>query len=138
MEYKIVFTGTANGWRHDMLGTAADTDIATSMVEGLAPDYARRLDLKLAYGAASRGINGDVEAGIELYDYATNDCVAVIGYTENDEFEEVDEDRMNTCAACHDDVSADESAWFPGFLARGSLIPLAGFICDDCVAKAAR
>jgi hypothetical protein len=29
VEYKIVFTGAANGWRHDMLGTAADTDIAT-------------------------------------------------------------------------------------------------------------
>jgi hypothetical protein len=138
MEYLIVFSGAANGWRHEALGTAADTDIATSMVEGLAPDYARRLDLKLAYGAATRGINGGVEAGIELYDYATNDCVAVIGYVENDEFEEEDEDRMNTCAACHDDVSADDSQWIAGFLARGSLIPLTGFVCDDCRKAGAR
>jgi hypothetical protein len=62
----------------------------------------------------------------------------VIGYTENDEFEEEDEDRMNTCAACHDDVSADDSQWMAGFLARGSLIPLTGFVCDDCRKAGAR
>lgn len=134
MEYKIVFTGKKNGWAHETLGTAADSDIATSMVEGLAPDYARRLDLKLSYNAASHGINGGVDAGIELYDYASDECVAVIGYTENDEYEA----EENTCAVCLGDYEADETTWIDGFRPKDSERVVSGFVCDDCRKAGAR
>lgn len=127
--YKIVFTGVANNWRHDTLGTAADSDIATSMVEGLAPDYARRLDLSLQYGGASGGIGGGVDRGIELYDYTTKECVAVIGYLENDEYEE---DEEHTCAVCIGDYDADETTWLDGFQPKDSARVVSGYVCDDC------
>jgi hypothetical protein len=134
MEYKIVFTGASNGWEHETLGTATDTDIADSMIEGLAPDYARRLDLKLSYGAVTYGINGGVDAGIELYDYTSDECVAVIGYVENDEYEEDedDEDEENTCAVCLSDYDADETTWIDGFRPKDSERVVSGFVCDDC------
>ena len=128
MEYKIVFTGAANNWRHDTLGTAADSDVASSMVEGLAPDYARRLDLSMQYNAATNGVNGGVEAGIELYDYASKECVAVIGYLENDEHEE----GMNTCAVCLWDYPAEETTWIEGFRPVDSEQTVSGYVCDAC------
>ena len=132
MEYKIVFTGVSNGWEHETLGTAADTDIADSMIEGLAPDYARRLDLKLTYGAVTYGINGGVDAGIELYDYTSDECVAVLGYIENDEYEADEEDGENTCAVCLGDYDEDETTWIDGFRPKDSERTISGFICDDC------
>ena len=135
MEYKIVFTSAANGWEHETIGTAADSDIATSMVEGLAPDYARRLDLSLQYGAASGGINGGVDRGIELYDSTTKECVAVIGYLENDEYEE---DEENTCAVCLGDYEADETTWIDDFHPKDSERVVSGYICDDCRKASAR
>jgi hypothetical protein len=86
--YKIVFTSAANGWQHETVGTANDTDIADLMVEGIAPGYARKLDLSLQYGAATRGIAGGVDAGVELFDYQSREVAAVVGYLENDEYEE--------------------------------------------------
>ena len=131
MEYLIVFTGAANGWRHDALGTARTTEDAAAMVEGLAPGYARRLDLSMQYNAVTRGINGGVDAGIELFDYASRECVAVIGHVENDEWEGDGGDE-NTCAVCLGDYAAGETAWVDGFRPKDSARVVSGYVCVDC------
>lgn len=86
--YDVVLVTRASNWEPEVLGTANDSDIAELMVEGLVAGFARRLDLHLAYGACTRGIAGGVIAGIELYDYATDEVAAVVGYTDNEDYEE--------------------------------------------------
>jgi hypothetical protein len=126
--YKIVVARAANNWDYEEIGTATDSDIAALMVEGLINGYARKIDIALRYNATTYGIAGGVIAGIELYDYKTDEVQAVVGYIDNDEYEE-DE---NTCAVCLGDYASSETRWIDGLRPKDSERVISGYVCDDC------